>query len=246
MLRIPVRCFSIYGDRCTPTKHMEASFRASKWFTRGWTLQELIAPASAEFFSSEGQRLGDKKSLEQLIQEVTGIPVEALQGRPLENFSVSDRMSWAETRQTTEDEDSAYCLLGIFSVHMPLTYGEGKERALSRLQEELEAISATPSIIPFSQNDRFVGRQSQLAEVEAKLFSGKQTTMIAITGEGGTGKSQLALELAYRTRQKNKSCSVFWIDASDMDSLHQAYSSIAQKLYIPGREDEKADVKKLV
>ncbi|KAK5077425.1 hypothetical protein LTR70_010265 [Exophiala xenobiotica] len=224
----------------------EASFRASKWFTRGWTLQELIAPESVEFFSSEGRRLGDKRSLEQLVHEITSIPVKALQGCPLENFSVPERMAWAKPRKTTEPEDSAYCLLGILGVHIPTSYGEGEEKALRRLHDELEATSTTLSIIPFSRNLQFVGRESQLTELEAKLFGDKQYTTIAITGAGGTGKSQLALELAYRTKRKNPSCSVFWIDASDIDSLHQAYSSIAQKLDVPGWDDEKADIKQLV
>ncbi|KAF2467971.1 HET-domain-containing protein, partial [Lindgomyces ingoldianus] len=116
----------------------EARFQASEWFTRAWTLQELIAPASVEFFSSEGQRLGDKESLLQLIHNITSIPLEALQGCPLEKFSVSDRMTWARTRKATEPEDHAYCLLGVLNVQIPLTYGEGKEKALSRLQDEVK------------------------------------------------------------------------------------------------------------
>jgi Cdc6-like AAA superfamily ATPase len=104
---------------------------------------------------------------------------------------------------------------------MPTAYGEGEESAGSRLQAELEGASDAPSIIPFLQNPRFVGRESQLANLEAKLFSNEQTTTtLAIVGPGGTGKSQLALEVAHRTRQNNKSCSVFWMDASDKDSLY--------------------------
>jgi tetratricopeptide (TPR) repeat protein len=247
------KCYIFLSDvsmsTTTDARHQrpwEASFRASEWFTRGWTLQELIAPVSADFFSCEGRRLGDKRSLEQLIHEVTSIPVEALQGCNLDNFSVSERMAWARDRETTEEEDGAYCLLGIFGIRIPLTYGEGKEKALSRLQEEVEAASTTPSIIPFSRNDRFVGREPQLAQLEAKLFGGKQASKLAITGEGGMGKSQLALELAYRVRQTSKSCSVFWVDASDKDSLYQSYTGIAQKLDIPGWDNEHADVKKLV
>ncbi|KAF2433970.1 kinesin light chain 1 [Tothia fuscella] len=224
----------------------EASFRASKWFTRGWTLQELIAPASVEFFSSEGWRLGNKKSMEQQINEITGIPIQALQGCPLENFSRSDRMAWARQRETTEQEDGAYCLLGIFGLRMLLTYGEGKDKAFSRLQEELEATIAGPSIIPFSRNDRFVGRECELAELEARLFGAKRAANIAILGEGGVGKSQLALEFAHRKRQEDANCSVFWIPASDVDSMHLAYTHIAQKLSIPGWDDEKADILKLV
>ncbi|KAF1948247.1 kinesin light chain [Byssothecium circinans] len=224
----------------------EASFRASKWFTRGWTLQELIAPVSVEFFSSEGRRIGDKRSLKQLVHEITSIPVKALQNCPLDGFTIPERMGWAKNRETTEEEDKVYCLLGLLDIFMPTSYGEGKEKAWRRLQLEVEAANSAPSIIPFSQNDHFVGWESQLAELEAKLFGGKQTTMIAITGPGGTGKSQLALELAYQTRQKNKNCSVFWIDASDIDSLYQSYASIGQKIHVPGWDDEKADIKQLV
>src|SRR5579871_3410615 len=95
----------------------EPAFRNSRWFTRGWTLQELIAPTWVEFFSLQHQRLGTKQSLEPLIHEITGIPIEALQGHPLNHFSVTIlRMAWAEHRDTTEEEDGAYCLLGIFGV----------------------------------------------------------------------------------------------------------------------------------
>lgn len=116
----------------------EAEFCLSRWFTRGWTLQELIAPTCVEFFSREGNRLGDKKSLELQICEITRIPTQALQGQALEEFSVSERLSWVENRETTEEEDIAYCLLGIFNVSMPLVYAEGKAKALTRLKEEVE------------------------------------------------------------------------------------------------------------
>ena len=223
----------------------EASFRASEWFTRGWTLQELIAPESVEFFSREERRIGDKASLKQLVHEITSIPLEVLQGCPLDKFTISERMEWARNRRTTEDEDNIYCLLGILGVSMPTSYGEGKEKAQRRLQGEVDAAGSAPCIIPFSQNDFFVGREEQLAQVETRLFGDKHTPIIAIVGPGGTGKSQLALELAYRTRQK-KGYSVFWVDASDIDRLSQSYASIAQKLDVPGWKDEKADIRQLV
>ena len=119
----------------------ESVFRKSKWFTRGWTLQELIAPASLGFFSEEGELLGDKVSLERQICEITGIPIKALRGSPLSDFSVTERMSWAESRETTCKEDKAYSLLGIFDINMPLIYGEGKEKALKRLREEIDKAS---------------------------------------------------------------------------------------------------------
>jgi len=116
--------------------HYKTALRQSRWFSRGWTLQELIAPVTVDFFSQEGARLGDKKTLEKEITEVTGIDSLALQGHPLHNFRIADRMSWAAKRTTTREEDNAYCLLGIFDVHMPLIYGEGK-KAFNRLNEEI-------------------------------------------------------------------------------------------------------------
>jgi hypothetical protein len=116
----------------------ELAFRKSRWFTRGWTLQELLAPASVEFFSKDWEHLGDKKSLERLIYEITGIPVKALQGSPLSKFSVTERLLWAEKRETTREEDKAYSLLGIFNIQIPVLYGEGRENASKRLREEID------------------------------------------------------------------------------------------------------------
>jgi hypothetical protein len=115
-------------------RRWKAAFRKSRWFNRGWTLQELLAPRSVEFFSKEGELLGDKQSLKDTISEITGIPSEALLGKQVSEFSVAERFSWAEDRQTTRDEDGAYCLFGIFNIHLPLIYGEGKENALERLR----------------------------------------------------------------------------------------------------------------
>jgi hypothetical protein len=116
----------------------ESAFKRSRWFTRGWTLQELLAPKSVEFFCKGEVRLGDKKSLQRIIYNVTGIPVDALSGGDLSKFGVAERFSWAEKRQTTREEDGAYCLLGMFDVHLPLIYSEGKDKALRRLKKEIE------------------------------------------------------------------------------------------------------------
>ena len=114
----------------------EGSFRRSRWFTRGWTLQELLAPTSVEFFSREGRYLGSKQTLEELIHEITTIPIPALQGKPLTQFSVKERLRWITGRNTKKPEDQAYCLLGIFDIFMPLIYGE-KENAIQRLKAEI-------------------------------------------------------------------------------------------------------------
>ena len=119
-----------------PIKWVE-HFRHSRWFTRGWTLQELIAPASVEFFSRERKFLGSKISLEQEIHNVTGIPISALRGQNLATFGVEERMSWGASRTTTVKEDRVYCLLGIFGVFLPFIPGEGESYARKRLEEEI-------------------------------------------------------------------------------------------------------------
>jgi hypothetical protein len=144
------KCYAFLLDVSAPTidaqlhqDTWEASFRESRWFTRGWTLQELLAPASINFYSLERQRIGDKASLEQQICEITRIPATALRGGALDEFSVPERMAWMADRQTKEEEDMAYSLIGIFGVSMEFRYGEGKERALKRLQEEMEKGTAS-------------------------------------------------------------------------------------------------------
>jgi tetratricopeptide (TPR) repeat protein len=248
------KCYVFLSGVSVPTaidtlqrRDWEISFRTSDWFKRGWTLQELIAPTSVEFFTYEGQWLGNKSSLEQLVHEITNIPLAVLRNLPLDQFTQRERMHWADDRRTTEEEDIVYCLLGIVGVTMQVNYGEGRDKAWRRLKSEVEATSSTPSIIPFSRNEHFVGRESQLAALETKLFSNDYTaTRLAIVGPSGTGKSQLALELAYLVREKIKTCSVFWVDASSIDSLDRSYDSIAQRLNIPGWDNEKADAKQLV
>lgn len=115
----------------------EHDFRRSRWFSRGWTLQELVAPALVNFFSVEGERLGSKTGLEALLHDITSISKGALRGDPLSNFSLEERMSWAKDRTTKIEEDEIYSLLGIFDVTMPLVLGEGKAKARRRLEEEI-------------------------------------------------------------------------------------------------------------
>jgi Heterokaryon incompatibility protein (HET) len=114
-----------------------SSFVNSKWFTRGWTLQELIAPASVSFHARDWTFIGTKANLCNIICQITRIPQLILEGKDVRRASNAKRMSWASNRQTTRAEDMAYCLLGIFDVHMPLLYGEGGNKAFIRLQEEI-------------------------------------------------------------------------------------------------------------
>jgi hypothetical protein len=140
------RCYVYLSDVSKPDtgagdqRAWEEAFRKSRWFTRGWTLQELIAPRLVDFFSSEGERLGSKLSLESTIHEITGITKNALRCDALTNFSIKERKSWAECRNTTIKEDGAYCLIGIFGVSMALIYGEGRDQAFRRLEEEIHKL----------------------------------------------------------------------------------------------------------
>jgi len=99
-----------------PQVAWEFASRKSRWFTRGWTLQELLAPQCVEFFSKDGQKLGDRPTLGPILQEITGIAISALRGTSLTQFSVSERMAWSQGRDTKREEDKAYSLLGIFNV----------------------------------------------------------------------------------------------------------------------------------
>lgn len=127
----------------------ESAFQNSRWFTRGWTLQELLAPACVEFFSAEGRLLGTKQTLEALVYGITNVPVAALRGTALSTFTVDERFRWSQGRSTRKIEDEAYCLLGIFSIFMPLIYGEGKNATI-RLREEIEKGAGETGRYPYS------------------------------------------------------------------------------------------------
>jgi hypothetical protein len=110
----------------------------------------LIAPASVEFFSKDWEQLGNKPSLERHIHKITGIPIKALQGSSLSDFSITEQMLWTERQETTRKEDKAYSLLGIFDIYMPLIYGEGRENAFKRLWEEIDKASKDKLFSPIT------------------------------------------------------------------------------------------------
>jgi hypothetical protein len=127
----------------------ELSLRKSRWFSRGWTLQEPIAPGVVDFFSKDWDRLGSKASLEQQISEITNIPVQALRESRLDGFSTTERISWGEKRQTKYEEDKVYSLLGVCGVYMPLNYGEGKDYAFQRLHDEIDRVYKGKSLTSY-------------------------------------------------------------------------------------------------
>ncbi|KAH7017991.1 heterokaryon incompatibility protein-domain-containing protein [Microdochium trichocladiopsis] len=136
----------------------ELGLSKSKWFERGWTLQELIAPKTVKFYGKTWNFLGTRGFLAARISKITQIPGTLLTDRYrhmeemaalhiLHTTSIAKRMSWAKSRETTREEDLAYCLMGIFGVNMPLLYGEGGQRAFMRLQEEIMRRSGDQSIL---------------------------------------------------------------------------------------------------
>ncbi|KIN06945.1 hypothetical protein OIDMADRAFT_150200 [Oidiodendron maius Zn] len=234
---LDVSGYNSYVDDKSNRPSWETAFRKSRWFTRGWTLQELIAPISVEFFSKEGVLLGDRGSLEQHIHEITGIPVKALQGGHLSDFNIIERMLWAEKRETKREEDKAYSLLGIFDVHMPLIYGEGRDSAFRRLREGIdnalkgiqrEEFSVAFSLSDVSDIDYFVGREEELVEMHRKLSSDGGHRTVALHGLGGIGKTQLAV--AYTKRHKDSYSAIFWLNIKDEDSIKQSFAKVAKQI----------------
>jgi hypothetical protein len=131
----------------------ESRFAKSRWFTRGWTLQELLAPSEVEFLASDWTRITSRTDSSSVLADITGIPTDFLSGNDLEIASIAMRMSWASRRTTTKAEDIAYCLMGIFDIQMPLLYGEGEGGAFRRLQQEIIKDSDDQSIFAWAVDD---------------------------------------------------------------------------------------------
>jgi hypothetical protein len=228
------------------SRRWKPAFRRSRWFTRGWTVQELIAPSSVEFFSREGQRLGDKHALDQTLYEITGIAIQALQGCPLPHLSVSERMLWTAKRRTKREEDKAYSLLGIFDIHMPLIYGEGQEKALHRLQKEINGSLKDGTLSLNEEQKRKLLNSLRFDQIDARQLTIKNAHtktctwllemydyldwldasklsehhgFLWIKGKPGTGKSTLmkfALANARKT-MKDKTAISFFFNARGED-----------------------------
>ncbi|GIZ44968.1 hypothetical protein CKM354_000815200 [Cercospora kikuchii] len=206
----------------------ERAFRRSRWFTRGWTLQELIAPKQVVFWSRDGHRLGTREDLKHLIADITNIPVPVLSGASPLDFSINERLRWAANRETSRSEDKAYCLFGLFKVFLPPMYGEG-DHAFVRLRHELESSRhITPGLdvtkqlgrrndllqsLPFEQMDarRMNIKDAQLATCEwilqdpdyitwnARDKFNQQQGILWIAGKPGAGKSTIMKFALVRT-----------------------------------------------
>ena len=116
-----------------------------EWFSRGWTLQEMIAPMDLQFFNRDWHPIGDKRTLSPILEDITRVPRHILEGLSTNRPCVAQIMSWAANRTTTRVEDKAYSLMGLLDVNMPMLYGEGK-KAFHRLQLEIIRTSNDHSI----------------------------------------------------------------------------------------------------
>ncbi|KAF1959925.1 HET-R [Byssothecium circinans] len=238
--RKAARCYVYLSDVSTAkrkansdTSEWKSTFQRSRWFTRGWTLQELLAPRAVEFFSRQHQRLGDKVSLRSQIHEITGIPERALQGEPLSQFSVNDRLSWITDRETKLEEDKAYSLLGIFGVSVPPFYGEGIGRALGRLRDEIDKLDMCTRDLHVTDPRRDKVRIEEtkgglLEESYHWIFQNPdfvhwhndpQSRLLWIKGDPGKGKTMLLCgiinELSKSTTAKTSLHSYFFCQATD-------------------------------
>lgn len=150
------------------TQHWLHAFARGRWFTRGWTLQELIAPEHVVFFDCGWSRIARKSSIPQALWKITRIDPLALENRAsLPSLIIARKMSWARGRRTTRVEDRSYSLLGLMGVNMPLLYGEG-ERAFARLQEEIIKTSSDHSVFAW---DEFPVRKYMTGEARDILFA---------------------------------------------------------------------------
>ncbi|KIW91878.1 uncharacterized protein Z519_07848 [Cladophialophora bantiana CBS 173.52] len=154
----------------------------SVWFTRGWTLQELIAPKHVSFYDRNWVFLGTKDNLAEDLSNITGIDRDVLIGqRRHSSCSIAQRMSWASKRQTERIEDRAYSLLGIFDVSMPMLYGEG-ERSFTRLQEEIIRHSDDQSIFAWDRGlEGYFGGRSGLLATSPSNFVTCQNVVVPAT-----------------------------------------------------------------
>ncbi|KAH8591927.1 WD40-repeat-containing domain protein [Bisporella sp. PMI_857] len=222
----------------------ESAFRGSRWFTRGWTFQELLASDSVEFFSREGKQLGNKRALERQIHETTGIPITALRGTPLSQFGVDDRFLWAENRYTTREEDKAYSLFGIFDIQIPLLYGEGRDKALKRLREEIDKPLQGLDILPFATDAPFnsINLQDELTclpntrvdllqEIYNWADRQDEWCIFWLNGLAGTGKSTIARTVARRYFEERLGASFFFSrGGGDVSHAGKFFTSIAVQL----------------
>lgn len=145
-------CYAYLAD--VPSADWQSAFMESEWHKRGWTLQELLAPRQVLFLSQTWEPLDYKWKLADMLSRITGIPAAVLRMEErVQDVSIATRMSWAAERTTTRPEDEAYSLMGIFGINLPMIYGEGREGAFFRLQQEIMKQSTDTTLFAWGLTD---------------------------------------------------------------------------------------------
>ncbi|KAF2844476.1 HET-domain-containing protein [Plenodomus tracheiphilus IPT5] len=216
-----IKCYAYLSDVSTRKRKASGmlteftympSFRSSRWFNRGWTLQELLAPSTVEFLSQEWEKLGDKISLKTLIHKITSIPQEVLDGAPLSQFSVNERLRWNADRETKRDEDAWYSLSGIFSVEIAPAYSEGAASAFRRLMDEIHKLERCVQDIHHTdprRTDNITFKQWQ-QDVHSRL--------LWVKGDPGKGKTMLLcgiIDELHNSMPRTALLSYFFCQATD-------------------------------
>ncbi|KAK2589575.1 hypothetical protein QQS21_012744 [Conoideocrella luteorostrata] len=213
----------------------DSSFRQSAWFTRGWTLQELIAPAHVDFYNASWGKLGTKAGLKTTIMEITHIDMSMLEDGDPDAFSVTKRMSWASKRTTTRRGDRAYSLLGLFGINMPMVYGEGN-RAFLRLQEEIMKHSDDQSIFAWTRGPYSVTNKGLSIEMPMVPWA-METYLVALDCERDhvdKGRIGIYLQLVEEEEQYAR----VPIGGADSQICHMQYTSemVHRAVYVRQKE----------
>ncbi|KAF9728634.1 Vegetative incompatibility protein HET-E-1-like protein 15 [Paraphaeosphaeria minitans] len=207
--------------------HWSAAFRSSRWFTRGWTLQESLAPTSVDFFSKEWRRLGDKVSLQTKIRQATRIPTSVLQGEPLSKLTIDDRLKWGEHRNTKLPEDRAYCLIGILGVQMTPFYGEGAAGAFKRLMEEAYTQRR------FFQDLRLSDPHDDKRRIEERRGGLlEETRLLWIKGDAGKGKAMLLCGIVNELQRSTAMSHSFFFCQGTDHSMNNTTSVLRGLIYM--------------
>ncbi|KAF7532351.1 hypothetical protein G7054_g8017 [Neopestalotiopsis clavispora] len=166
---------NVANPRSSAHKTLRPFIIEAKWFTRGWTLQELLAPPYLIFVDQAWRRIGNRETWAVEIEEASRIEARHLTNFSPTNFtscSIAMRFSWASSRETTVEEDETYSLLGLFGISLPLIYGEGRWRAFNRLQRELITVYNDDSIFAWKVPRSLNGRSTESHETANKYGRG--------------------------------------------------------------------------
>jgi hypothetical protein len=175
-------CYVYMADVQDSEAGWNQRFRKSEWFTRGWTLQELIAPVCVEFYAEDWAPIGTKIERHEEIADITKIDLTVLiQTQEIDLLSAAEKLSWVAHRKVTREEDEAYSLLGLFEVNMPLLYGEGRERAFIRLQEAIYNSTADHTLFLF-RHSLHHNDQPLLADSPTRFCDRIECTMCLSSG----------------------------------------------------------------